>query len=131
MAFPNAKSVFVVGDFNNWSKSDSMKKSKNGQWKADLKLEPGEYQFKYFVNNGEWLNDEQAPRVPNNLGSENSLVVVETVADGKPAARKKQTAKKAAPKKAATRKTTTRKTPGKKSAGNGAVTKRASSKKKA
>lgn len=111
MAFPNAESAFVVGDFNNWSKSDSMKKMKNGDWKADIKLEPGEYQFKYFVNDAEWLNDAHAPRVPNNLGSENSVVVVETASEQKPAPVKKTAAKKAVKKPAARKKVTRKTTP--------------------
>lgn len=95
VTLPEADSVTVVGDFNGWNSSaNPMKKGKNGVWKADLTLKAGEYQFRYLVNEQDWMNDEDAPAAPNDFGSNNSLVTVKF-----PAAKK--TASKAAPKKTA------------------------------
>jgi hypothetical protein len=46
-------------------------------WAAILRLAPGRYEYKFFVNGGSWWNDPVAPKVPNAWGSENSYLVVE------------------------------------------------------
>jgi len=76
---PDAQNVVLVGDFNEWnSNATPMKKSrKSGVWKADVQLTSGEYEFRYLVNESQWLNDEQAPTVQNTFGSENSVAKVE------------------------------------------------------
>lgn len=74
------KSVSVVGDFNNWNeKKDLMKlDKKSGSWKKTISLKPGNsYQFRYFIDEKEWRNDENADRyVPSPFFSENSVVDV-------------------------------------------------------
>ena len=93
VSLPEANSVAVVGDFNGWNADSSpLKKNKSGVWKADLQLDAGEYQFRYLVNENEWLNDDSAALILNDFGTENSVVEIEI-----PAA-KKTTAKKAASK---------------------------------
>ena len=72
-----ARSVAVVGDFNNWSKdANPMQQLKDGTWKVDIKLEAGrEYQFRYFVNGSEWHNDFEADGyLAHPYGGENSVV---------------------------------------------------------
>jgi len=102
VTLPEASSVALTGDFNGWDHSaNPMKKSRTGAWKAELKLNPGEYQFRYLVNEYEWVNDDEAPVVANAFGTYNSLVKVEF-----PAA--KRTAKKTPAKK-----TSGRRKPGK------------------
>ena len=93
ITLPDANSVTLVGDFNNWnSTANPMKKGKSGVWKADVALKSGEYQFRYLVNEYEWMNDEDVPVVANEFGSYNSVVSVQFPA-------KKSVAKKAAVKK--------------------------------
>ncbi len=57
----DAKTAFLVGDFNEWNVSATpMKKSKQG-FSTTLELESGkEYQFRYFLNGEKWANDDQA-----------------------------------------------------------------------
>ncbi len=88
---PEAQNVVLVGDFNGWdSNVTPMKKSnKSGVWKADIQLTSGEYEFRYLVNENQWLNDEQAPTVQNVFGSENSIAKIEL-----PKTTKKTTAKR-------------------------------------
>jgi 1,4-alpha-glucan branching enzyme len=71
------KTVHVCGDFNGWQTTDSLKRQKNGEWRVALDLKRGaEYQYRYLVNGGEWVNDPAADKyVPNPYGSENSVVV--------------------------------------------------------
>ncbi len=48
------QSVSVRGAFNDWGETQMEKQ--DGTWEATLDLEPGEYQYKYFVN-GTWPQD--------------------------------------------------------------------------
>lgn len=76
-----AESVYLVGDFNNWSETaHPMIRDRNeGCWYVVLELERGkEYQFRYLVNGREWHNDWQADKyVPNPYGGTNSVVSTE------------------------------------------------------
>jgi DNA-directed RNA polymerase subunit K/omega len=80
IAAPRAKSVCIVGDFNNWSlHGHRMKKLKNGDYGITLNLKPGrEYQFRYFIDESRWENDWNADKyVQSPLGdSDNSVIVL-------------------------------------------------------
>lgn len=71
-------SVAVVGDFNDWDKEkDLMKRDgKKGVWTKSISLKPDStYQFRYYIDDREWRNDEQADRyVANEYFSENSVL---------------------------------------------------------
>lgn len=75
-----AESVFLVGDFNNWSQTSlPMARGRNDDgWQVSVELERGkEYQFRYLVNGTDWYNDWDADRyVPNPYGGDNSVVVL-------------------------------------------------------
>ncbi|MGD8264797.1 MAG: isoamylase early set domain-containing protein [Desulfobacterales bacterium] len=60
----NLKRAHVLGDFNNWSYSDTpMKKLKNGAFVAVVELPIGrEYQFRYLLDDEFWMNDSDADR---------------------------------------------------------------------
>lgn len=55
---PDAKDVFVAGDFNDWQTSDKTRmRSENGNWTLKVKVLPGQ-QYRYrFVVDGNWLED--------------------------------------------------------------------------
>jgi 1,4-alpha-glucan branching enzyme len=75
-----AKTVNIVGDFNNWDiYATPMKKLKNGVFTATLDLDVDtEYQFRYLIDETKWENDGHADKyVPTPYGNaENSVVVV-------------------------------------------------------
>jgi len=78
-AVASARAVSLVGDFNDWNMTTTpMKRLKNGSFTATLELSRHrEYQFRYLVNGLQWENDSSADKyVPNNYGSDNSVVVV-------------------------------------------------------
>ena len=78
-AAPDAKSVAVAGDFNNWNVVEHpMKKLKNGDFKVTLSLSCNrEYKFKYLIDANRWENDWFADKyIPNGYGSDDSVVVV-------------------------------------------------------
>ncbi len=71
---PQAGSVFLSGDFNQWNTSSHpLKKGKDGKWKISLSLDPGQYQYRFLVD-GEWQNDPSSPEcVANPFGTSNCL----------------------------------------------------------
>jgi len=74
---PDAKQVYLVGDFNQWNPARKrMARYRDGSFRAKVNLRPGEYQYK-FVADGVWLNDLEAEQqVANPFGSVNSLVTI-------------------------------------------------------
>ena len=59
----NATSGILLGEFNNWDYSEGieLKKQKDGSLKTVVSLEPGKsYQYRYLLNDGRWVNDQQA-----------------------------------------------------------------------
>lgn len=73
---PNAKDIYIVGDFNHWKISDENKLSRisDGKWEKKIGLQPGRYKYK-FVIDGEWILDaENAEREANAFGTFDSVV---------------------------------------------------------
>jgi 1,4-alpha-glucan branching enzyme len=75
---PEAREVFVAGEFNNWDgRANPLKKEKNGMWKLTLPLMPGRYEYR-FLTDGNWENDPSCSGcVPNEFGSLNCVRIVE------------------------------------------------------
>ena len=75
---PQAKSAFIAGDFNQWNlSSHPMKQSKKGIWKISLALNPGQYEYRFFVD-GQWQNDpECSSLVENPFGTLNCVKIVD------------------------------------------------------
>ena len=74
-----AKSVNIVGDFNQWDvKASPMKKTKDGSFSIGIDLPAGkEYQYRYLIDGTKWENDWSADKyVPSSFGSDNSVIVV-------------------------------------------------------
>jgi 1,4-alpha-glucan branching enzyme len=74
-----AKTVAVVGDFNNWNATEGeLSKLKNGTFKGVFDLsKDASYEFKYIVD-GNYVNDSQADSYRYNefAGTENSVLEV-------------------------------------------------------
>jgi 1,4-alpha-glucan branching enzyme len=77
----DAKSVHIAGSFNDWStsshplKQGTTSKTK-GVWQRTLYLEPGEYEYRFFVD-GAWRDDPNASeRRTNEFGSNNLILRV-------------------------------------------------------
>lgn len=70
---PNAQTVFVKGDFNNWSDSTSpLSREENGYWYADVpSAKPGQ-EYKFLIVNGDQKLeriDPYARQVTNSIGN--------------------------------------------------------------
>jgi hypothetical protein len=73
-----AKSVFVVGTFNNWNpKANPLSNVGGGEWSAQILLELGRYEYRFLVD-GKWRIDPEAKQqVSDFCGGLSSVVVVE------------------------------------------------------
>jgi 1,4-alpha-glucan branching enzyme len=55
----SAKTVSLVGDFNQWDPNrHPMKMREEGTWEKIIVLPPGRYEYKFIVD-GTWQNDPQ------------------------------------------------------------------------
>ena len=73
-----AKSVKLVGDFNNWdTEAVPMKRLQNGSFTATLNLEKDhEYQFRYLLDDKEWENDWAADEyIPSPVSLDDNSVI--------------------------------------------------------
>jgi len=76
---PEAQDVYLTGTFNHWNPGGIPLKplpGGSGAWEVTLPLPPGNYEYRYIVD-GRWVTDpsHQQTRL-NELGVENSLLVV-------------------------------------------------------
>jgi 1,4-alpha-glucan branching enzyme len=74
---PEAKEVYLAGDFNNWALDESSRmKLDNGTWKMKVNLASGKYRYR-FVIDGNWTEDPVNPlKETNPFGSTDSLIEV-------------------------------------------------------
>ena len=75
---PEATSVKIVGNFNNWIPADTsnMARNKDGTWSKNLFLAPGSYQYRFVVD-GNWVEDiNNSKFVKNAFGGKNSVIEI-------------------------------------------------------
>ena len=72
---PEAREVFLVGDFNNWDGTAyRMRKFKDGICKKSVKLKPGRYEYLFLVDGEWWTDPKNDLRQHNPFGTENSVL---------------------------------------------------------
>jgi len=73
----SARSVFVAGQFNNWSPTaNPLKRNDAGLWSARISLKPGKQPYKFIVD-GDWRADLANPdSVTDAEGNINSVKTV-------------------------------------------------------
>lgn len=77
---PTAKSVSVVGDFNDWGLGDSALVATNhdGVWSVTAPVPAGVHRYAFVVNGKQWVADPSAPRSSSDdFGMPSSALVVE------------------------------------------------------
>jgi len=75
---PNARSVALVGDFNQWNPTAvPLKRLAGGTWITDVPLSPGRYAYAFLVD-GKLMADPAAPRATpkDDFGFANSVLMV-------------------------------------------------------
>lgn len=75
-----ADTVQIIGEWDGWdTKTNSMKKLKNGDFSYQIDLEKDKaYQFRYLIDNKTWLNDTDADAyLPSPFpGVDNSVIAL-------------------------------------------------------
>jgi len=77
---PQAASVTIVGDFNGWDpqRTQLVRASHEGLWRARLKLVPGVYQYSFVLDGSAWVSDPLAKTVlADGFGGKNSVIIVD------------------------------------------------------
>jgi 1,4-alpha-glucan branching enzyme len=71
---PTAENVWLVGDFTDWERNPiTLKKQRDGTWKATVPLDPGTHEYRYLVD-GQWQDDPQCRmHRPNPFGADNCV----------------------------------------------------------
>ena len=74
---PQASTVSLVGDFNDWDPARSPMQTAQGVWATTVPLAPGRYRYAFLVNGVEWRADPGAPRTRDDeFGSPSSVITV-------------------------------------------------------
>ena len=68
--------VFLIGQFNDWSRRANPLAESEGVWETTVPLEPGRYEYKFTADGTEVLDPGNAVSVPNGLGGFNNVFVV-------------------------------------------------------
>jgi 1,4-alpha-glucan branching enzyme len=79
LARPEAASVAIAGNFNDWSTSSHpmSRSGSSGPWTAVVPLPPGEHTYMFVVNGTEWISPPLAEDyVDDGFGARNGVVVV-------------------------------------------------------
>jgi len=77
--FPGARSVHVVGSFNDWRTGTVALEDRDhdGVWRGVVVLPAGTYEYMFVVDGERWVPDHLAERqVADDFGRENSIVIV-------------------------------------------------------
>ncbi|MBM3246201.1 MAG: chromosome partitioning protein ParA [Candidatus Omnitrophica bacterium] len=77
IAAPQAREVYLAGDFNNWRLDNSSRMQQdNGSWKKKIDLAAGKYRYRFVVD-GNWIEDSNNPhRQINPYGEMDSLIEI-------------------------------------------------------
>jgi len=75
---PDAKEVYVAGEFNGWKRDDSSRmEAKNGTWFKRVNLRSGRRYHYRFILDGKWTEDPRNPlKETNPYGEMDSLIEV-------------------------------------------------------
>jgi 1,4-alpha-glucan branching enzyme len=77
---PDAHSVAVVGDFNDWGLNDTALVASNhqGVWSVTAPVPAGVHRYAFVINGKQWVPDPSAPRSSSDdFGMPSSALVVE------------------------------------------------------
>ena len=75
----NAETVAIVGLNDDWETLVYMSRKKDGNFSADVSLpKNSQHEFKYLVNENEWLIEPEADNQSQNpFGTVNSVIVID------------------------------------------------------
>lgn len=68
--------VNLFGTFNSWNRENLPMKKLNNQYELELSLEPGRYEYKFFVDGEEIIDEANPDYLPNGFGGFNSILTL-------------------------------------------------------
>ena len=79
------KTVNLFGQFNSWDRNSlpMNDNDKNGIYEISIPLDPGRYEYKFFVDGKELIDPRNPVKVPNGLGDYNSVLIIESESSDK------------------------------------------------
>jgi cyclomaltodextrinase / maltogenic alpha-amylase / neopullulanase len=74
------KQVNLFGQFNSWDRGSLPMSDEdgNGVYEISIPLDPGRYEYKFFIDRQELIDTQNPVKVPNGLGDYNSVVIIES-----------------------------------------------------
>jgi cyclomaltodextrinase len=78
------KTVNLFGQFNSWNRQSLPMEDKDGDGEYEIRipLDPGRYEYKFFIDGAELADPNNPLKVPSGVGDFNSVVIIEkTIAD--------------------------------------------------
>lgn len=76
---PEARSVSLVGDFNDWDvAADPLHPTRgaDGVWTVEIPLAPGRHEYAFVIDGERWMADPGAPAVMDDFGQPGSALTV-------------------------------------------------------
>lgn len=70
------ENVYLKGEMNDWSESDTQLDQTDDGWEVTLHLEPGSYEYLFVADGNEMLDPNNEETVSNRQGGENSVLTV-------------------------------------------------------
>ncbi len=79
------KTVNLFGQFNSWNRQSLPMEDSDGdgEYEITIPLDPGRYEYKFFVDGAELIDNKNPVKVPNGMGDFNSVIVIEKTVDSK------------------------------------------------
>mgnify|MGYP005850824959 CR=1 FL=1 len=79
------KEIYLFGSFNGWNRKDirMCDDDNDGIFTAKVALEPGVYQYKFFADEREIVDNKNPNKVPNGFGDFNSVITISENTDNK------------------------------------------------
>ncbi|MBL0938823.1 MAG: isoamylase early set domain-containing protein [Gemmatimonadaceae bacterium] len=76
---PNASSVSIVGDFNDWDVTTTPLVLERGVWTITVPLSPGRHMYSFVVNGETWMADPRAAQATDaDFGRPGSVIIVQS-----------------------------------------------------
>jgi len=77
--------VNLFGQFNSWDRNSLPMSDSDGDgiYEISIPLDPGRYEYKFFVDRKELIDPQNPVKVPNGLGDYNSVIIIDSDAEDK------------------------------------------------
>lgn len=72
------KGIYLFGSFNGWNRNNLPMSDNDGDkvYETEIQVEPGRYEYKYFIDGQEIVDPANPDKVSNGMGSFNNIVTV-------------------------------------------------------